>query len=68
LIVHAEVRIGDSVVMMFDSRPGWPPTPAFLRLYVLTDVTHLFFGDREERVRDPLSNIWWMLLRQGRRA
>ncbi|MEV0700795.1 VOC family protein [Saccharopolyspora sp. NPDC050389] len=33
-IGHAEVRIGDSVVMMFDSRPEWPETPAFLRLYV----------------------------------
>ncbi|MGW0199185.1 VOC family protein [Nonomuraea sp. NPDC003201] len=33
-IGHAEVRIGDAVVMMFDSAPGWPPTPAFLRLYV----------------------------------
>jgi PhnB protein len=29
-IGHAEVRIGDSVVMMFDGRPGWPDTPAFL--------------------------------------
>jgi PhnB protein len=33
-IAHAEVRIGDSVVMMFDTRDGWPETPAFLRLYV----------------------------------
>jgi PhnB protein len=33
-ISHAEVRIGDSVVMTFDSKPDWPPTPAFLRLYV----------------------------------
>lgn len=33
-IGHAEVRIGDSVVMMFDSRPEWPDTPAYLRLYV----------------------------------
>jgi PhnB protein len=33
-IEHAEVRIGDSVVMMFDTRDGWPDTPAFLRLYV----------------------------------
>jgi PhnB protein len=31
---HAETRIGDSVVMMFDSKKGWPETPAFLRLYV----------------------------------
>src|SRR5437773_2693675 len=26
-IGHVEVRIGDSVVMLFDSRPDWPPTP-----------------------------------------
>jgi PhnB protein len=33
-IGHAEFRIGDSVVMAFDSRPGWPETPGFLRLFV----------------------------------
>lgn len=33
-IGHAEVRIGDSVVMMFDAWEGWPATPAFLRVYV----------------------------------
>src|SRR5688572_25760500 len=33
-IGHAEMRIGDAMVMMFDARPHWPPTPAFLRLYV----------------------------------
>ena len=33
-IGHAEVRIGDSVVMMFDAREGWPQTPVFLRVYV----------------------------------
>ena len=32
-IVHAEFRVGDAVVMAFDSKPGWPETPAFLRLY-----------------------------------
>jgi PhnB protein len=31
---HAEFRIGDAIVMAFDSREGWPATPAFLRLYV----------------------------------
>lgn len=31
---HAEIRIGDSIVMAFDSRPEWPPTPAFLSVYV----------------------------------
>jgi uncharacterized glyoxalase superfamily protein PhnB len=33
-IGHAEVRLGDSVVMMFDAKEAWPPTPGFLRLYV----------------------------------
>jgi PhnB protein len=33
-IGHAETRIGDSVVMAFDAKAGWPETPAFLRLYV----------------------------------
>ncbi|MFD9636052.1 VOC family protein [Streptomyces violascens] len=76
-VEHAEVRIGDSVVMMFDARPEWPPTPAFLRLYVedadavhrqavaaggtsVTEVTHLSFGDRVGRVRDPLGNLYWI--------
>jgi PhnB protein len=33
-IGHAEVRIGDANVMLFDAKPHWPATPAFLRLYV----------------------------------
>jgi PhnB protein len=33
-IGHSEVRIGDSTVMIFDSKPTWPETPSFLRLYV----------------------------------
>ena len=79
-VEHAEIRIGDSVVMLFDAAPGWPPTPGFLRLYVedadethrravaaggtsVTEVTHLFFGDRVGRVRDPLGNVWWIQAR-----
>ncbi len=33
-IGHVEVEIGDSVIMLFDAKPGWPPTPAHLRVYV----------------------------------
>jgi len=33
-IGHAEFRIGDSTVMAFDARAGWPDTPGFFRLYV----------------------------------
>ncbi|MFC0623413.1 VOC family protein [Kribbella deserti] len=75
-IGHAEMRIGDSVVMMFD-RPDWPPTPAFLRLYVpdveealknaiaaggtvVTEPTHMFWGDMVARVHDPYGNLYWL--------
>jgi PhnB protein len=33
-IGHSEFRIGDAIVMAFDSRPTWRVTPAFIRLYV----------------------------------
>ncbi len=75
-IGHAEMRIGDSVVMMFD-QPDWPPTPAFLRLYVpdveqtlknavaaggtvVTNPTHMFWGDVIARVHDPFGNLYWL--------
>jgi PhnB protein len=78
-IGHAEVRIGDSVVMMFD-KPDWPPTPAFLRLYVddvdatfakavaagatvVTRPTHLFWGDLVGRLSDPFGNLYWVQAR-----
>ena len=40
-IAHAEVELGDSVVMLFDTHAGWPPTPAHLRVYV-ADVAEAF--------------------------
>lgn len=33
-IRHAEVRIGDSVVMVADGVEGWPPLPAHVHVYV----------------------------------
>jgi PhnB protein len=33
-INHAEVRIGDSVILMFDAKPEWPTLQALLRIYV----------------------------------
>ncbi|MGH9350291.1 MAG: VOC family protein [Vicinamibacterales bacterium] len=33
-IMHAEVRIDDSVIMIGDAGPEWPPVPAFLHVYV----------------------------------
>jgi uncharacterized glyoxalase superfamily protein PhnB len=33
-IGHVEVELGDTVIMLFDAKPGWAPTPAHLRVYV----------------------------------
>ena len=33
-IGHAEVQIGDSKILMFDSKPEWPAFPSFIHLYV----------------------------------
>jgi uncharacterized glyoxalase superfamily protein PhnB len=33
-IGHAEIRIGNSVIMAFDARPEWPDMPSLLSVYV----------------------------------
>jgi len=33
-IGHAEITVGDSVLMTFDAQPDWPVTPSFLSVYV----------------------------------
>ncbi len=33
-LVHAEVRIDDTVVMIADGAPGWPPVPSHVHVYV----------------------------------
>jgi PhnB protein len=33
-VVHAEVRIDDTVVMLADSAEGWPPVPSHVHVYV----------------------------------
>jgi PhnB protein len=33
-VVHAEARIGDTVIMVADSVEAWPPVPPHLHLYV----------------------------------
>lgn len=34
VIIHVVVKILNAMVMLFDSREGWGPTPSFLNLYV----------------------------------
>lgn len=33
-IGHAEIRVGDTVLLAFDQRPGWPDAPSLLRVFV----------------------------------
>ncbi len=33
-LIHAEVRIGDTVIMMSDGGEGWPPIPSHVHVYV----------------------------------
>jgi PhnB protein len=33
-IGHAEIRVGDTVVLAFDRRPEWPRMPSLLRVFV----------------------------------
>lgn len=40
-VLHAEVRIGDSVIMLADGNEGWPPIPAHVHIY-LPDVDEVY--------------------------
>jgi PhnB protein len=42
-----KLQIGDSIVMLFDSKQGWPETPSFLRLYV-EDAENVINSAKEE--------------------
>ena len=74
-IMHAEFRIGDSVVMIGEAPEQ--PMPATLHVYVpnadltykkalaaggksLREPTDQFYGDRSAGVTDSAGNQWWM--------
>jgi uncharacterized glyoxalase superfamily protein PhnB len=73
---HAEVQIGDCVVML-GANPMEPPMPAGLVVYVEDcdatfkralaaggqserDPQDMFYGDRQAGVRDRFGNLWWI--------
>jgi uncharacterized glyoxalase superfamily protein PhnB len=40
-LMHSEVRIDDTVVMIADGGDGWPPVPAYVHIYVAdVDATY----------------------------
>lgn len=76
LLLHAEVRIGDSTVLVAERKPGWPYFPALLQVYVDDVAATLeraeargaeivtkptdFFGDVFSRFIDGWGNLWWV--------
>lgn len=54
-IGHAEVQIGDSKIMMFDSRPEWPPFPCFINLYV--DDSEAIYNQAIQAGATPMTKI-----------
>jgi PhnB protein len=73
-IMHAELQIGDSIIMLNDAMQE-PAQPAGLFLYVpdvdktvakavkagatlVTPVQDMFWGDRFGRIEDPVGNKW----------
>jgi PhnB protein len=75
-LMHAEVRIGDSIVMLMDAMRE-PPMPGSIFLYVndvdavykralqagatsLMEPMNMFWGDRYARVKDSFGNNWSM--------
>lgn len=77
-IMHGEVRIGDSAVMMGKAMDELPPMPSTLYLCVdatyrralgagassLREAVDEFYGDRNAGVTDPADNHWWIATHQ----
>lgn len=55
-IMHAEVRIDDSVIMLADGTDGWPPLPAHVHVYVAdVDATYArALAAGAESVQEPV--------------
>ncbi len=74
-VQHAEMRIGDSMLMLGEAPDE--PVPGMLYLYVpdadavykralgagatsLREPTDMFYGDRTASVKDAFGNQWWI--------
>jgi PhnB protein len=76
LLLHSELIIGNSRVLIADTKPDWPFTPSLLQVYVddveatLKQAEKLgakivtkptdFYGDVFSRLVDPWDNLWWV--------
>lgn len=55
-LVHAEVRIGETVVMIADGNEGWPPIPGHVHVYVpdVDDTYRRALAAGAESVQPPV--------------
>jgi uncharacterized glyoxalase superfamily protein PhnB len=75
-IQHAQIRIGDSMLLLGDAM-GKSESPAMIYHYVadcdchyerglgagassIQEPTDQFYGDRNAGLKDPCGNIWWI--------
>ena len=56
---HAEIRLGDSIVMLADEFPEFKRA---LRAGAreLKPVMDQFYGDRSGQLEDPFGHLWWV--------
>ncbi len=75
-IMHAELKIGDSVIMFADASPEYPPSGACM--FIFSDDVDAAYARALERgatsakdicdepygrnggVKDPFGNTWWI--------
>jgi len=59
-IGHAEIKVGDTVLLAFDRSPDWPPMPSLLRIWVADpDATVAKATAAGARILTELSDSAW---------
>lgn len=76
LLLHAEIELDGTTLMVAERKPGWPFLPQLTQIYV-DDVDAAlaraserggeiitgptdFFGTVFSRMKDPWGNLWWI--------
>jgi len=57
-IMHAEIRVGDSVIMLADEMPGKRAVDAGAK--PIMPLADQFWGDRTGCLEDPFGHHWWL--------
>lgn len=76
LVLHSEIKLGNSMILIADRKPDWAVTPGFLQIYVADVEKTLekaeklgakivtkpteFIGVKFSRMLDSQGNLWWV--------